>query len=1001
MPENDFQQIKDKIDLLSYITRRTGFTMKGKHLSECPFCHGHDCFSIKDSQFKCFQCDDGVGDVFNLIEELDGVDRGEALKIAAAAAGHTLKSKKEKPKKTSETSQRIFEAAAAYYHGHMLENGGREYLIEKRGHTEDILKGMKVGWSTGELRAHLLKKGFTDEQVLASGLTRKTGKGDKIFVNDFFPKGLVIFPHYDIDSVLHFTMKDPAKKLKPYQLPKEHRSPEWKVYNQRALNKYKEVILVEGENDLLSVMGAGCMNVIAMIGQLSDDQIKALKGLCRGKTLLLWTDRDEAGEKYIRKVGAELRSSEHTVKVIEYKGKATDPDEYVRALKGDRKAAVLKLCSDASDYLTWELRQIKAIEDMSQRLKMLKEREIFARLASMPEAEKLCYMDIIEKDLHFHRKAQEEQMENSGDLRQIMTREYDNVENKKNVDPLRIAKVIFDYLNKHGRFFRDSMGNVYLLYHHLIYDVGINRPFNALMMRSTGLLPTRDPGRHVWEAMASSAYNVGLTIDVASWIKTDRKQDAIFVNLNSPSNKILRISADSILEVPNGMNEEGVLLKASGKIQPFNFHPDVSIRDGMELVRSLIWKNITCEPESRYLVLCWLISAFLVDFSPYIALMKFSGATSSGKTTTARLLSLLMYGTEQLGDVTGAAAYALASQNPIVIMDNLETENRGKNIDQFLLLSSTRGGKEKRSQGTDSGTVQESPRSLVLITAIEPFTKAELINRTIDIEFNRRKFGTDEFIEDEVVREVGKKRDIIISSILRFIYKEILPDLSQRTDLIKILKSEYSNHSKNRLDEYLALLMLVLKKMLPHVPMHETDDFLNGSEGASAIWKHWISNQNSMARENETSSNNIIKLLDGLVRTCWPLFDMSEGKLEGADMGGYDFPHHVYHSPEYHLTFVRTQPEDIKHEGERYRQSYIEFTATSGDIVAAFDRYAKESGTRNPYGNAATFGARFRNDQALLKSGGWELVLKEGSEGPYYKKVKGNRYYRMRKLVIQ
>ena len=59
--------------------------------------------------------------------------------------------------------------------------------------------------------------------------------------------------------------------------------------------------------------------------------------------------------------------------------------------------------------------------------------------------------------------------------------------------------------------------------------------------------------------------------------------------------------------------------------------PDVSIREGMTALKEHIFDNLPCELEQRYLVLCWFITAFLLDYAPYMALMKFSGPTSSGK----------------------------------------------------------------------------------------------------------------------------------------------------------------------------------------------------------------------------------------------------------------------------------------------------------------------------------------------------------------------------------
>ena len=455
------------------------------------------------------------------------------------------------------------------------------------------------------------------------------------------------------------------------------------------------------------------------------------------------------------------------------------------------------------------------------------------------------------------------------------------------------------------------------------------------------------------------------------------------------------------------MNPEGVLLKSSRKIMPLNFLPDVSIQEGMTALQDLIFENLACEKKQRYLILCWLVMAFLLDFLPYRVLMKFSGSSASGKTTAARLLSVLIYGDEHLGDPSTAAMYAVSSQNPLLIIDNLESEDITKGGLKFLLLSATGGGKEKRTQGTETETIEEVPKALVLVTAIEPFIKAELINRTYDIEFGK-EFWTEDFIEDEAVRHVMKKRDIIMSSIIRFVQKDILGNLDRRRDYITILKKEYKGHAKNRTDEFLAMMMLILEKMIHYVPYFRESDPEYGFEseygwGDAMIRKAWIDYQNAKARDMETQSSNIIKLLDGLVRECL----MKIRDLEKPDKefrSEYDDEVIVYTHPEYGIEIVKTQSKIVKdaETGDDYMKAYVEFVATPKDIVAAFDRFSKNNGLRNPYTNASVFGERLKNDRNLLEKAGWELVPSENPiVAPHWKKIRGVNFWKFRKTVVR
>jgi DNA primase len=1001
---NDFSRIKAGLNIQDVITRETGLAMKKHHLEACPFCKGHDCFSIQEEKqsFKCFQCD-AQGDIFTFFEKYHNLDKREALERAANLAGIELTPPKNKGQKRPDPSskEKIFFEAARYYHGRMLENGGRKYLTETRGHNIESLKHLGVGWSDGRLVDYLQSIGFDEKAILDSGLARMRKINGVDHLADFFPEGFAIFPHWDRDRVLHFTKKDPNKKASGYQLAQKNRAGEWRFYNQGALRKFNEIILVEGENDLLSVVDAGAYNVIGMIGQVSDLQIQALQKACRNKHLYLWMDNDEdpkrlfaKGKGYVRKICNSLGGI--VVKVIVYPGKFKDPDEYLRAFEGDKRSEVRRLQEEAKDYVSWEILQTGMLDGLDQKLARLKELKIFSRVAGMVEIERQVYIEKLQL-LGFSEEAIVQQLETSQDLlREISI--YVQRTDPKERDPNFMADLIYRHFSRDGRFFYDRDNRVYLLYRHKIYEAGSNRPFNALMKKMTRLLPTKEPGRSVWESLASEGYNSGHKIDLAKWIQTDRATDTIYINMNSPNNIIFKVNPKKIEEIPNGLNDDNVLLKSSQSIMPVTYLPDTDIREGMTALRELIFNNLTCELEQRYLLVCWLISAFFLEFGNCNALMKFSGGTGSGKTTAARLLSLLLYGSPHLGQPSTAAAFSMASQNPLLVIDNLESADMNKGIRNFLLLVATGGQKQKRTPGTDTEITEESPKALICITAIEPLLQEEMINRTFDVEFSSRE-KSDDFVEDEVARGILKKRDLILSAVLKLIQQKILPHLEARREYVTVLRKEYRGHSKNRMDEYLAMLMLILDTILPYIPYYQEDDLLAGIElGEKEIRQSWIDYQNAKARATEVGSNDILKMLDGLTREYL-------AKMQGLEpqyVEGFEDQVFVMTHPEYLIEMIKTKATlDVDQaSNEEYFRASIEFTATSRDICMAFDRFCKNNGLRNPYGKAAVFGARMHDNVQLLKKGGWEVITRPGFE-PYFKRIKGQRFWKLRKTLIR
>ncbi|WP_020675539.1 CHC2 zinc finger domain-containing protein [Geopsychrobacter electrodiphilus] len=993
---SDFATIKEALNLQKVIENATSQVMGKTHLPECPFCGGHDCFSIpKDKDyFKCFQCEE-KGDVFNFLEKYHQTDSAEALKIGAELAGIPLEQKKKSSPKLSVTDKIRLEAAE-YYHAHMLKNGGRTYLIDERGHALKTLEKERVGFSDGHLVDHLLSKEFSEREILESGLGRERElEGGRRVVYDFFSKDLVVFPHFSAGKVLHFTQKDPTKKLK-YQLTAKQRDKRWAFYGQDAIDKYDEILLVEGENDRLQVINTGVGYVMAMIGQISDDQIKVLKKLCGSKKLYLWVDNDKAGRDYVRKICGGLRGQ--NVRIVVYGKDGDDPDSYLKGFEGDRRKEIRRLQLEAVGYINWELQQSAGLSSLEEKLLHLKEQKIFQRIGQEQAVQQDIYREKLSV-LGFSAAAIEQQLDFSQDLLQQIRQQCEMVENPKDIDPIAMAETIFRFFAHHGRFYYDADNTVWLIYQNETYEVHNNTKFNALMLKMTRMIISQAPGGQVWDALRHTAYLNGRRIDRCRWIHTDSVKDTIYLNLNGPNNTILKVSLQHIEEIQNGMNDDHVLLSSSPKISPMNWLPDVDVQEGMTALKELVFDNLAIKHEQRYLVLCWLISGLCPDLAPYQFLMKFGGYASSGKSTAAKLISTVFFGNDELSDPSGAAAFSNAAQNPLLVIDNLENKDLNRGMQKFLLLAATRGQKEKRKGGTDTGTVDESPRALICVTAIEPFTLSELITRTFEIPFDRRVHGDDSFFESEVLENLKKKRDLIMSAMIRFIQTEILTNLDQRKQYMAILNTMFKGHSKDRSNAYLALLMLINSRMLKYIPFYEPDDLMYGYESREKeIYEAWIEEQNNTARETETGSNNILQLLGGLVREY---IQANKHKNETEAVADYSEPVFTLDHKDYGLRMFKTMAREHQDDnGEKYFISTIEFVASSADVVDAFDMLAKNTGKNNPYGTAAIFTARLRNDRSVLSKSGWELIETPGKE-PYFKVLHGNRFFKFRHVLVK
>lgn len=1017
---SDFDRVKSALNIKNVIESETSLKMVKKHLEKCPFCDGHECFSIREAQgsFNCFQCPSGDsgGDVFTFLQKFHNIEPAEALKRAAALAGITIEEKGTERKRMT-PAEKIRHMAAEHYHASMLENGGKEYLTVTRGHKLEVLAKMKVGYADGRLVDHLRKAGFEDKEILETGLAKErdvAGKGKHVF--DYFAKGLVIYPHYSGGKVLHFTMKDPnpdkEKRLK-YQLPAEKRAKGWFFYNQDVFDKYNEIILVEGENDDHSTRDAGIDYVSAMIGQISDEQMKFLGNRCRGKHLYLWVDNDEGGNKYIRKICSGL--TDISIRIFVYGQPGDDPDSFIQALpEVERRGEIKRLQLESVDYITWEIMQLEALPSLEVKLKELKDKEVFKLISQRTEIEQQIYIEKLEK-VGFSKKAIEQALDFSQELYTLVARYWEE-HSIKDADPNVLAAIIYKYFAEHGRFYFDANNIVYLIYKNKTYEVANNTPFNALMHKMTKLLYSRAPGNSVWDALKCISYNHGRRIDRAQWVHTDDVRGIIWTNLNGPNNTILRISEEGIKEITNGMNDDHVLLSSSSEILPFNFLPDTDIQDGMEIFKHLVMDNLACEKKQRYFIAAGAISTFLLDLVSCQGHFKFSGSAGGGKSTAAELISAFLYGKESLEDPSGAAAYSMAAQNPLLVIDNMESKDLTRTMQKFLLLAATRGGKAKRAMGSDSATIKERPRALIFITAIEPFTLPELISRVYDIWFDRRKWPNPKFHKSQVFRDLKRKRDVVLSSFIKFIQQDILPDIERSAEYMTVLQIDHKGHSKDRTDEYLSLLCLILNKLLKYIPFYTKEDLLymakenpheatrvEYSSEEKEIRDAWITEQNTKAKDTEITSNNILKLFDGFTREYLIYFKKLEPTIENHDFSletPYDGKVFKMEHPVYGLTLYKTVPEPMENGGEKFEVSTLEFVAKSSDIVSALDRYCKENGLKNPYPDAAVFGARLENDLKILEKGGWKRIDKPGMT-PYFKKAKGNNFFKFQNVLVR
>ncbi|MDO4531740.1 MAG: DNA primase, partial [Bacillota bacterium] len=291
--------------------------------------------------------------------------------------------------------------AGRYFYDCLQEKQGeqaREYLTRRRMDPR-IARKFGIGYSPDSYDAlfrHLKEKGFPVSEILKSGLVleNKDGKG----YHDRF-RGRLMFPIFDVQGrVVGFGGRILSKGE-----PKYLNSPETVLFsksrNLYGLNfakaaKKRELILVEGYMDMLSIYQAGFHNVVASLGTaFNQEHARTLKRFADDVILLY--DSDEAGTNAALRAIPVLVKNGFRVKVTQVPD-GKDPDEFIKA-KG--AAEFSRLLLNAVHYISFEIACIQRnynLKNPEHRVRFATEAaQILSRLDS--EIERNVYLSEVSR----------------------------------------------------------------------------------------------------------------------------------------------------------------------------------------------------------------------------------------------------------------------------------------------------------------------------------------------------------------------------------------------------------------------------------------------------------------------------------------------------------------------------------------------------------------------------------------------------------------------------
>lgn len=387
------------------------------HTGLCPF-HNEKTPSFvvypETQSFYCFGCGAG-GDAITFIKRINNVDYIEAVKTLAARVGMPLPDEDDKTGRLRSRVLSINKDMARFYYERMNSEAGkiaRSYW-RGRGLTDATIRRFGLGYapdSFRETREHLMRLGYTEEELLEAGTIKRSEKGSTF---DFFRHRAMI-PIFDLrGNVIAFS----GRKLDPEQPGGKYvNSPETIAYKKSrtlfALNfakksASKRYILCEGNLDAIAMHQAGFDTAVAGCGTaLTADQVKLLSEYAT--EVVLCFDSDEPGQKATARAIQLFASSPIKVTVLSIKD-AKDPDEYIQKFGAERFAMLLNGASNAIEY---NLLNAKTKYDLST---------ADGRVAYLKEATGLLagHMTPTERDVYAGRLAEETDVGKQAVLTQI------------------------------------------------------------------------------------------------------------------------------------------------------------------------------------------------------------------------------------------------------------------------------------------------------------------------------------------------------------------------------------------------------------------------------------------------------------------------------------------------------------------------------------------------------------------------------------------------------
>lgn len=341
IPDHIVKQVQSAHNIIDIIGEDVQLTKRGNnYFGLCPF-HEENTpsFSVSEEKqmFYCFGCKEG-GNTISFLMKQKGFTFIESINELANRANINIPNIGYTNKVPSTEAQNALQAnewLTKLYH-HLLrftKEGKKAYsYLESRGISKESIDTFQIGYSPNikNFTAKFLKKkGIHEQTLIKSGLFVKSN--EEIF--DRF-SGRVVFPIRDP----HGNPVGFSARTITDEDPKYINSSESEIFQKQnllynfdlakgSIRKEKEVILFEGQVDVITAFHNGLKNVVATLGTaLTERQAKLLRRYAN--RVILCYDGDSAGQEASYRAAKLLQSNGFDIKIANMNS-GDDPHTFI------------------------------------------------------------------------------------------------------------------------------------------------------------------------------------------------------------------------------------------------------------------------------------------------------------------------------------------------------------------------------------------------------------------------------------------------------------------------------------------------------------------------------------------------------------------------------------------------------------------------------------------------------------------------------------------------